>query len=60
MLQADFRRLNMGIVIITWGPEVNVRQWCKHLVKHIEYPILWDQEMSLVDELSFRYGCAAV
>ncbi|VDM16215.1 unnamed protein product [Hydatigera taeniaeformis] len=57
---ADFYQLNVGFVVITWGPESAVRAWSKHLLKHLKWPVLWDCENFFTSFLSFKRGCAAL
>ncbi|VDD74901.1 unnamed protein product [Mesocestoides corti] len=59
-VMADFHRLNVGFVVITWGPEDVVQSWSKHLLKHIKWPVLWDRDNFFTSFLSFNRGCAAL
>ncbi|VDK34689.1 unnamed protein product [Taenia asiatica] len=57
---ADFYQLNVGFVVITWGPECAVRAWSKHLLKHLKWPVLWDCGNFFTSFLSFNRGCASL
>ncbi|KAH9286561.1 hypothetical protein ECG_01397 [Echinococcus granulosus] len=57
---ADFYQLNVGFVVITWGPESAVRVWSKHLLKHLKWPVLWDRDNFFTSFLSFKRGCASL
>ncbi|KAL3309184.1 hypothetical protein Ciccas_012269 [Cichlidogyrus casuarinus] len=55
-VKEDFDEFRVSYLVITWGPQDEVKDWARGLRKHCPWPILYDQHCRLPLTLNFKRG----